>query len=348
MSARQNHPHRLARWLGNVLLGLVLTPWAGVVQAELLSPTPLILKDGRIASVSVHVLPFSAGQAAIGSAASRSLVDLTRRMATDCFLTAQVIGHVGSEEVKSSDTLGAHRLARSRADAVQASLIDTGLPAKSIASVWDWQFMVLEPRATLWVFELTRGEDCEGKPLEGVVASVAAAEPATRLSAGERPGRPSDVAASPRSSGPSPGSTVSAAAEPTPLTTPARAASSARAAPSAVEPRPAAAPASTALDAPETSRTRATRPTREVARAAPETSTGSAEARSLSIVFANNSSYFPPGTRKQLEALIGGLASGGRYRVEITASVSDASSVVGAANSEEAARYNQWLANRRL
>jgi outer membrane protein OmpA-like peptidoglycan-associated protein len=143
----------------------------------LLRPTPLILKDGRIANVSVHTVGFPPGQSALGPASTQRLAGLTREMATDCFLTAQVIGHVGTAEV-GNDTLKAHRLARARADAVQASLIAGGLPAKAIASVWDWQFMVREPRATLWVFRLTPGEDCDDTPLESAApALVAGAEP---------------------------------------------------------------------------------------------------------------------------------------------------------------------------
>ena len=105
------------------------------------------------------------------------VAELTRAVGADCFLTAQVIGHIDSGEVGQDDTLNAHRLARARADAVQASLIGGGLPAKAIASVWDWQFMVRAPRATLWIFQLTAGEDCEGRPLDG--AMVAQAAPAT-------------------------------------------------------------------------------------------------------------------------------------------------------------------------
>ena len=73
---------------------------------------------------------------ALGAANAQRLDSLSAELATDCFLTAQVIGHVGSAEV-GNDTLGAHRLARARADAVQSSLIKDGLPAKAIASdIW--------------------------------------------------------------------------------------------------------------------------------------------------------------------------------------------------------------------
>jgi outer membrane protein OmpA-like peptidoglycan-associated protein len=144
-------------------------------QAEpLLQPTPLVLKDGRIASVSIHVVPFAPGRAELGGEAAARVAELTRVVGTDCFLTAQVIGHIDASEVAQDDTLSAHRLARSRADAVQASLIGGGLPAKAIASVWDWQFMVRAPRATLWIFQLTEGEDCEGQPLDGAMVAQAA------------------------------------------------------------------------------------------------------------------------------------------------------------------------------
>ena len=147
---------------------------AAVGQEALLPPTPLVLKDGRIANVSIHVLPFERGDGELTGDAAAGLAKLTAQVATDCFLTAQVIGHVSSREVADNETLAAHRLARSRADAVQSSLIGGGLPAKSIASVWDWQFLVREPRATLWVFRLIQGEDCEGLPLDGEAPQLVA------------------------------------------------------------------------------------------------------------------------------------------------------------------------------
>jgi hypothetical protein len=173
-------------------------------QAEpLLQPTPLVLKDGRIASVSIHTVPFAPGRADLSGEAAARVAELTRAVGTDCFLTAQVIGHIDSSEVSQDDSLNAHRLARSRADAVQASLIGGGLPAKSIASVWDWQFMVRAPRATLWIFQLSVGEDCEGRPLDGAV--VAQATPSSARSAGQ----PQRAAAQP-SARPTPGAAAPA------------------------------------------------------------------------------------------------------------------------------------------
>ena len=211
--------------------GLSLAAAAQTAGDALLAPTPLILKDGRIANVSVHVVGFPQGQSALGSATAQDLSLLTDEAATDCFLTAQVIGHVGSSEVAGNDSLNAHRLARARADAVQASLIAGGLPAKAIASVWDWQFMVREARATLWVFRLTPGEDCEGAPLDSAApALVAQAEARPAPSPGPRPttevtagpleaarGAPpprESLAASPASAAPKTAPSVAAAAAP--------------------------------------------------------------------------------------------------------------------------------------
>jgi hypothetical protein len=161
-----------------VLIGQATLPGGPVLaaagQETLLPPTPLVLKDGRIANVSIHVLPFDRGDGELSGDAAAGLAKLTAQFATDCFLTAQVIGHVSSREVADNETLAAHRLARSRADAVQSSLIGGGLPAKSIASVWDWQFLVREPRATLWVFRLIQGEDCEGLPLDSEAPQLVA------------------------------------------------------------------------------------------------------------------------------------------------------------------------------
>jgi hypothetical protein len=190
-----------ARWttlaaLFVLISQILLLSWpvrAAAAPEALLQPTPLVLKDGRIANVSIHLLPFDTGQGELGRDVAARLAELIATVATDCFLTAQVIGHVSSREVADNETLAAHRLARSRADAVQASLIGGGLPAKAIASVWDWQFLVREPRATLWVFRLIQGEDCEGLPLNGDASALVAAND---------PGRTPSAQAAPAESAP--------------------------------------------------------------------------------------------------------------------------------------------------
>jgi hypothetical protein len=68
----------------------------------------------------------------------------------------------------------------------------------------------------------------------------------------------------------------------------------------------------------------------------------------LVIVFATNSSYFPPGARKQLSRLLSGVDPEKRYEVAVEVAVSGATKVVGAKSPAEAALYNKWLAERRL
>jgi outer membrane protein OmpA-like peptidoglycan-associated protein len=194
-----------------VLISQMLLP-SGSVRAAvapdvLLQPTPLVLKDGRIANVSIHVLPFDSGNGQLADEVASRLAEITAALATDCFLTAQVIGHVSSREVAENETLAAHRLARARADTVQAALIGSGLPAKAIASVWDWQFLVREPRATLWMFRLIQGEDCEGLPLDGSAAPLVAAdeppgEPAGASTAAAAPQPAQEIAQAPQALAP--------------------------------------------------------------------------------------------------------------------------------------------------
>jgi outer membrane protein OmpA-like peptidoglycan-associated protein len=345
---------------GLTLLGTLAGPHPlQAAEAEpLLPPTPLVLKDGRIANVSIHVVPFAPGRAELAAGPAGQLAELTRAVGTDCFLTAQVIGHINSSEVADDDTLNAHRLARARADAVQATLIGGGLPAKAIASVWDWQFMVPAPRATLWVFELTAGEDCEGRPLHGdLVAQVPPTE--QRTAAPERATR-----------------SALAPAERATQTAAAPVAAQADAAPRAVEPpaprsqaepgqvrqgqgepgftkaAPAAEPQRVARAQPAEQRAAPTAvAARPQAPAKPPASDGKVEAGpegDLIITFATNSSYFPAGTSSRLRDLLAGIDAGSRYEVTLQVAVSGTTKVVGAKSAQEAARYNKWLAERRL
>jgi outer membrane protein OmpA-like peptidoglycan-associated protein len=390
------------------------TPAPAATAAEtLLQPTPLVLKDGRIANVSVQVLSFPPGQSTLDAADARRLSKLSAELATDCFLTAQVIGHVGSNEV-GNDTLSAHRLARARADAVQASLIADGLPAKAIASVWDWQFMVREPRATIWVFRLTPGEDCQGKRLDSTApALVAETEPSSATTPAS-PGRPAvlpareapaeRVASAARDQGPqsaaaapdhpAPPTTVVRAAEaprPTAVAVPAGPARAPAAVPSVTKTLPAASPSPAeatadsseaksalsqseakpvasqpepkpAVSQPEPNRAAvaeggpaahqapdvvAALPERPAEPAATPEAAG-AGANEVAITFPTNSSYFPPGTGTQLHALLKQLGNDRGYQVIVQVSVSGATKVVGAESPEDAAKYNRWLADRRL
>jgi hypothetical protein len=69
---------------------------------------------------------------------------------------------------------------------------------------------------------------------------------------------------------------------------------------------------------------------------------------SVAITFAINSSYFPPGTSNALNSLVDRMASGARYRIHLQVGLGDSDKVAGATNLEEAMRYNQWLAERRI
>ena len=413
------------------LIGVIAAerPMQAAERAEpLLRPTPLVLKDGRIANVSIHEVPFARGQAGLTTEAGAGLGELTRAVGTDCFLTAQVIGHIDSSEIAEQDSLSAHRLARARADAVQASLIHGGLPAKAIASVWDWQFMVREARATLWVFQLTAGEDCDGRPLrEDLVAQAPASEgqpatskeghalvPAVSQPAPERgqaaaapaPGRAATAATARPAAPEAPRETSREAQLETPRQAPREAIVSAMApaepaperstaetrrsqagvpAAAAAERAPAKAPVAAprlprepAAVASRSDKAQAPGGTQPLPRAAPEATAparrtvaavegdaatspsrppqpagtdGKIEAAlggGLVITFATNSSYFPPGTSRRLRQLLAELEPGKRYEASLQVAVSGARKVVGAKSSQEAARYNKWLAERRL
>ncbi len=149
------------------LAGTLLVLGHGAQAESLLDDAPLILKDGRIAFVSVRNLDFAPGSSDIDPDAEAELAAFAQDVATDCFLTAQVIGHADPNEASSEDRMASHRLARERADQIQAYLGDHGLTQADIANVWDWQFLIPEPRATVWAFRLIAGEDCDGTPLSG-------------------------------------------------------------------------------------------------------------------------------------------------------------------------------------
>ncbi|HMR30788.1 MAG TPA: hypothetical protein PKA09_07520, partial [Geminicoccus sp.] len=158
-------PSRLS-FAFTIAAALLSTPLAAAAdEGLLLAPTPLVLKDGRIAQVTIHTIRFPLGKDEPEATERQALAGLVEELATDCFLTAQAVGHVEPGPGSDGETLAAHRLARARADRVQAALTGRGLPAGSIASVWDWQFAVREPRVTLWVFRLAEGDDCDSQPI---------------------------------------------------------------------------------------------------------------------------------------------------------------------------------------
>jgi hypothetical protein len=416
MKCRVKTARRVTFFAGLGLLGMLVAerPMQAAGQPEpLLRPTPLVLKDGRIANVSIHEVPFAPGRAEITTEAGAGLSELTQTVGTDCFLTAQVIGHIDSGEIAEQDSLSAHRLARSRADAVQASLIGGGLPAKAIASVWDWQFMVREARATLWIFQLTEGEDCEGRPLredlvaeasrpqapqvppgsrQAVAPAVTPLEPAPEQRAAEpAPARETAAAKPPEAprqsivsamapAAPAPeqgaaetrrpepqrraiaaaGAAERAAAEaqvetPQPPREPAPVRAQAQTGvPKVTQPLPPAAPETAAPAEPTTrtvaavARATAATPPRAPQPAGTDGKIETGPEGGLVITFATNSSYFPPGTGNRLRQLLAEVDPAKRHQLSLQVAVSGSRKVVGAKSAQEAARYNKWLAERRV
>ena len=310
---------------------------------KMLNATPLVLKDGRIAEVSVHTIPFPGEAVAPSSKTRKRLESFTQSIATDCFLTAQVIGHVDKGEISGRETADIHRLARARADTIQSSLINNGLPAASIASVWDWQFMVQQAQVTLWVFRLTTGEDCENTPLEGQASAEAVtASPETQAAIVETAPKAAKPVVAERVEPPAPATkpAVIPAARPkaTEPTTPVAVnAVSNKQASTATAPAQAKGTSETQVAA--------------IAPAAVADQSGSAnlvDNGALEIVFATNSSYFPEGAGDQLRAFMKTLNKDKHYVLRIQTSIDGSAGVAGASSTDEAERYNAWLAERRF
>jgi hypothetical protein len=376
------------------LLALALTgpTPAAAIDSRLGEGVPLVLKDGRIATVSVHTIPFETGADELEPAAASALRQLVEPMATDCFLTAQAIGHVEPGLARDGDTLSAHRLARERADNIQASLAELGMPKAAVASVWDWQFLLPRSEVTLWVFSLTVGDDCDGTPLERGEAIAAAARPETvaapTVTATETPQPPAETAAAPIApprdlqvgevEGDGETSTRMAAqaaadaatAAPSPVAQPTdtvAAAPDATASDEAAATTPTAQlaepatlttrtddPLATAAVAPAESPAPLTAPAAEPApatqlAAAPattDTPTAATNEPSLTIAFDVNSSFFPSGANRELSAFMDGLPADAALEIELAGAVGTGS--VRGADPEEAARYNAWMAERRI
>ena len=332
-----------------LLLALVITvSWSsayadGLSLKNNLSATPLVLKDGRIARVSIHTIPFPEEAAALASGTASELKTFTRSMATDCFLTAQVIGHVDKVETSGRDTADIHRLARARADTIQQSLISNGLPAASIASVWDWQFMVQDARATLWIFQLAAGEDCGEEALHTVAQD--------EIAENNNPIGEPDIQQQ-----------VSSSAKTQPEPVRQHVVAAAKAAPSAVtRPIPAAAARQTTDPSGDTQIKQAAAPAVEAKAPVKVTSVSPSldrsdengrvvisESGALEITFATNSSYLPQGARAPLQAFLGQLSEGTSYTLQVQTTIDGDPSVSGSSSEAEAVRYNKWLADRRF
>ncbi len=329
---------------------------------------PLVLKDGRIANVTVHTIPFATGSGELDAATREALRTIFEPLATDCFLTAQAIGHVAPGITRDGDTLSAHRLARARADWVQGALAGFGMPQPSVASVWDWQFLLAESRVTLWVFSLTEGDDCDGTPLpkgepvlaavEGEIDQTTAAAPVTAEAAPPTPSDPAlGSAAAVTEPAPRDLRVADGPADPAADAAPVQLVEDGPAEDGVAGPREPVArdPLATAAVAPADSAASRAEPLAEVvepeqtmAAVSPETAriAGAAGAPALAITFEVNSSYFPAGVGQELRAFLDNLPAEGPVEIELLGAVGN--SPVKGASGEEAQRYNAWMAERRI
>lgn len=364
----------------------------GPPQRVVLDATPLVLKDGRMAYVSIHTVPFAPGADAPAPAAAGTLTALAAGLATDCFLTAQAIGHVEpGAKGEGDDTIASHRLARARADRVQRLLGEKGLPASAVASVWDYQFLVREPRVTLWVFRLREGEDCQGDPLPAGKSPLVAAAERKATGRKDQPSLPAPAAgpspdrkAAPETStedesraeaappspvvaandGPPPAERAATTPIPAPSPQPSRdEAKPAQATAPGASPPPSAA-ASVRGDTGAAAVARATEevsspplaaagPALAVVGESPPAApppraakTGKPAVGTAEIVFDKNSSFLPSGAGKELGRLVAGLPKAKGYEIRLAATVGGADAK--ASSPAEAARYDRWLAERRL
>ena len=155
---------RCPRFLVMCLAGLGVGH--GAMAEELpeltLAALPMAIRDGRIAGITARAVLFAPGSAALAPGSAAALRRLAVASATDCFLTAQAVGHASPGE--DGDELAAQKLAQTRAEQVRKALAQAGLPASSVAVVTDYRFSLREPRVTLWLFALPPGADCAGSP----------------------------------------------------------------------------------------------------------------------------------------------------------------------------------------
>jgi outer membrane protein OmpA-like peptidoglycan-associated protein len=308
-------------------------------------PLPLAIHDGRVAQLTVHAVPFTIGSQELTPATVASLDELVAGAATDCFVTAQAVGHVRPGTPGDGGTLVAHRLARARAEAVKSALVRGGLPEGSVASVWDYQFSVREPRVTLWIFQLPKGEACSGMPLPGAPVRMALAmpelstvEPVADVSLPANATAPVDQRQADRQFKPAPGihmpdrALQADGAEVVPHAIPSALAETRPMVPFERPPQefiavpdPAAPPAAHVADGAVQ--------LMAVATAAPQAEPVAADAGpppavqesavSVEILFAENSSFFPPEAPAELQRFAAALPPGRRWEIELQAAVDD-------------------------
>ena len=288
----------------------------GGIASLTVRPLPMAVEGGALAEVTAHGVPFALGSSRLQGGIAAALEALLATAATDCFLFAQVVGHVQPGQAADGDTRAAHRLARARADAVTAALQRAGVPPGSVTATWDFGFTTPQPRATLWLFERAIGADCHGTPLQGSppVAVAAASDPLE----------------------PAPGIHLTA-----PGVTASTVRSAARVdwrepAPGIHLPEPAATPPLAAL---------ASADIEQPAVIAPEPQAGPADPGKLEITFEPDSSFLSAAATAELDGWLSALPGGAAVcRVELSAAVGDRA---GHLQQDKAQRYNEWLAERR-
>lgn len=229
---------------------------------------PMAIRDGRVAAITVHAVPFEVGSETLAPGTAAALQQVAAAAAGPCFLTAQAVGHVRPGTPGDGDALAAPALARSRADLVRAALILGGLAPESVAAVSDYQFTVREPRVTLWLFRVADTADCGQQPPPMAIARAPEEKPVAVAAAGEA----AEAAATAPAAGP----------------------------PVAV----------------------------------------------AEIQFESGSSFFPLGAEQELKRLVAALPAAPGYRFDVRAGVDDAAVKPG--DADLSARYNRWLAERRL
>jgi hypothetical protein len=261
---------------------------------------------------------------------------------------------------------------------VRGILLQRGLREDAVSSVWDWQLGLRESRVTLWLFQLLKGEDCDGTPLprpDGVpVASLQLPlmpPLAGPMTASVLPGRADEQ----RDASPTrhktaglqtpvrTGEVAKGASSPAPAAKSSRhevAATGVKAPGKALEdltlvaPEASTVPARlvvappTAPSGPQVPRVPAL-PSKVAAAppagvTLPTTTVGKDDA--LAITFDADSSYLPVGAARELRRLAVGLDGGKSYAVELEGAV--APEEPGTTTGTGGRSYARWVVERRL
>lgn len=333
-------------------------------------PLPMAVEGGTLAEVTAHAIPFPLGSSTLGAGVAAALDAILATAATDCFLFAQIVGHVQPGPAADGDTRAAHRLARARADSLASALQRAGMPAGAVATTWDFGLATPRPRATLWLFERTIGSDCHGTALPGAAPSAVVA-----LAADASPAGSTAAARAVDRLEPAPGIHL-------PVPVPGRTQQPAvdsqvakQASPDAVDREPApgihlpevrlaavsmlvGAPQGSPPAAPQEEIAAAARADERAGMAAPEPQAGppapqadatdagaSTALATIEVGFDPDSSFLSPAALADLEAWRSTLPAAAQVcRVEVVAAVGDRA---GRLQPEPARLYNEWLAERR-